>query len=120
MNFYIYKLSSNISLHVFLLRVFLCSLGSKADQVVTRPLAAAETRWAGLLPQIVWMNEFSNVLQLYKKDLAKNCPADDHGEVYEAKEFLDEYEWIMVFQLDADLRPVGLFIATMEASKKVT
>jgi hypothetical protein len=40
--------------------------------------------------------------------------------VYEAKEFLDEYEWIMVSQLDAALRPVGPFIATMEASEKVT
>ncbi len=63
-----------------------CSLGSKADQVVTRPPAAAETKWAGLLPQIAWMNEFSSVLQLYKKDPAKNCAADDNGEVYEAKE----------------------------------
>ena len=66
------------------------------------------------------MNEFSSVLQLYKKDPAKNCAADDNGEVYEAKEFLDEYEWIMVSQLDAALRPVGPFIATMEASEKVT
>ena len=59
------------------------------------------------------MNEFSSVLQLYKKDPAKNCAADANGEVYEAKEFLDEYEWIMVSQLDAALRPVGPFIATM-------
>ena len=66
------------------------------------------------------MNEFSSVLQLYKKDLAKNCAADDNGEVYEAKEFLDEYEWIMVSQLDAALRHVGPFIATMEASESVS
>ena len=66
------------------------------------------------------MNEFSSVLQFYKTDPAKNCAADDNGEVYEAKEFLDEYEWIMVSQLDAALRPVGPFIATMEASEKVT
>jgi hypothetical protein len=66
------------------------------------------------------MNEFSSVLQLYKKGPAKNCAADDNGEVYEAKEFLNEYECIMVSQLDAALRPVGPFIATMEASEKVT
>ena len=38
------------------------------------------------------MNEFSSVLQLYKKDPAKDCAADDNGEVYESKEVLDEYE----------------------------
>ena len=66
------------------------------------------------------MNEFLSVLQLYKKDSAKNCAAEDNGEVYESKEFLDEYEWTLVSQLDAALRHVGPFIATMEASEKVT
>ncbi len=63
---------------------------------------------------------FSSVLQLYKKDHAKKCAADDNEEVYEANLVLDEYEWIMVSQLDATLRRVDPFIATMEASEKVT
>ena len=66
------------------------------------------------------MNEFSSVLQVYKTDQAKNCAADNNGEVYESKEFLDEYEWTLVSQLDAAIRLVGPFIATMEASEKVT
>ena len=97
----------------------LCSLGAQADQVVIRPPAAAETRWAGILPQIAWMNEFSSVLQLYKKNPAKNCVEIDGVETIE-QNFLEEYDWVLVSQLDAALRPVGPFIATMEASEKVT
>ena len=86
---------------------------------MTRPPAAADTRWAGLLPQIAWMNEFSSVLQLYRKNPAKNCVEIDGEEPIE-KNFLEEYEWVVVSHLDAVLRPVGPFIATMEASEKVT
>ena len=66
------------------------------------------------------MNEFSRILQLYKKNPAKNCVADVNGDVYEDQEFLNEYEWAIVSELDGALRPVGPFIATMEASEKVT
>lgn len=97
----------------------LCSPGVQADQVVTRPPAAAETRWAGILPQIAWMNEFSSVLQMYKKDPAKNCVQIEGVETIE-KNFLEDYDWVLVSHLDGALRPVGPFIATMEASEKVT
>ncbi len=86
---------------------------------MTKPPAAAETRWAGLLPQITWSNEFSSVLQLYKKNPAKNCVEIDGVEPIE-KKFLEEYEWVVVSHLDAALQPVGPFIATMEASETVT
>ena len=33
---------------------------------------------------------------------------------------MEECEWVIVSHLDAALRPVGPFIATMEASEKVT
>ncbi len=61
------------------------------------------------------MNEFSGVFQV-----CKNCVADDYGEIYEQQEFLDEYEWTIGSELDGALRPIGMFIATMEASEKVT
>ena len=61
------------------------------------------------------MNEFSSVLQMYKKNHANNCAADDNGDIYEEQEFLTEYEWAVVTELDGALRPVGPFIATMEA-----
>jgi hypothetical protein len=60
----------------------LCGLGSQAEQIVIRPPAAAETRWAGLLPQIPWMNEFSSVLQMYTKNPAQNCVAYVNEDVY--------------------------------------
>jgi hypothetical protein len=33
---------------------------------------------------------------------------------------LEEYDWVVLSNLDADSRPVGRFVATMEASQKVT
>jgi hypothetical protein len=66
------------------------------------------------------MNEFSSVFQIYKKNPAKNCAADDIGEIYEQHEFLDDYEWTIVSELDGALRLDGPFIVTMEASEKVT
>ena len=57
---------------------------------------------------------------MYKKNPAKNCAADDNGDIFEEQEFLTEYEWAVVTELDGALRPVGPFIATMEASEKVT
>jgi hypothetical protein len=66
------------------------------------------------------MNEFSSVLQVYKKNPAEICAADDNGDIYEEHEFLSEYEWAVVSELDGALRPVGPFIATLEASEKVT
>ena len=59
------------------------------------------------------MNEFSSVLQLYKKNPAQNCVAYVNGDVYEEQEFLDEYEWAIVSELDGELRQVGPFIATV-------
>jgi hypothetical protein len=42
----------------------LCYLGRKHGHNVTRPPAVAETRWAGILPQIAWCNEHISVCQL--------------------------------------------------------
>jgi len=56
---------------------------------------------------------------LYKKNPAKNCFEIEGVETIEKKN-LEEYDWIVVSHLDAALRPVGLFIATMEASEKAT
>jgi hypothetical protein len=57
---------------------------------------------------------------MYKKNPANNCAADDNGDIYKEQEFLSEYEWAVVSELDGALRPVGPFISTMEASEKVT
>jgi hypothetical protein len=86
---------------------------------VTRLLATTETRWAGLLPQIAWINEFYSVLQLYKKNPAKNCVEIKGVETID-NIFFEEYDYIVVSYLNAALRPAGSFIATMEASEKGT
>jgi hypothetical protein len=39
-----------------------CSLGAQAEQIMNRPPTATETRWAGLLHEIAWINEFSSVV----------------------------------------------------------
>jgi hypothetical protein len=57
---------------------------------------------------------------LYKKNHAHNFVADVNGDVYAGREFLNEYEWAIVSELDGGLRPVDPFIATMAASEKVT
>ena len=89
------------------------------NQRVIRPPAAAATRWAGLLPQISWMNEHQDVLNMYVKNPATNCVASDDGTVAQDHVF-DEYEWCMIGALDAVVRPVGPFISTMEATERVT
>ena len=66
------------------------------------------------------MNEFFCVIQLYKKNPAQNCVAYVNGDVYEEQEFLNEYEWAILSELDGALRPVDPCIATMEASEKET
>ena len=54
-----------------------------------------------------------------RKNPAKNCVEIEDVETIE-NNILDEYNWVVVSHLDAALRPVGLFIATMEASEKLT
>jgi len=86
---------------------------------VTRPPAASETRWAGILPQISWINENCDVLDLYEKKPAKNCCASDDGTTFK-DHLLSEYDYKVIADLDAVLRPVGPFISTMEAKMRVT
>ena len=88
-------------------------------QKVTRPPAASETRWAGILPQIAWVNEHCDVLDLYEKKPAKNCSLSDDGSTFK-DHLLTEYDYIVVGELDAALRLVGPFISTMEATERVT
>lgn len=97
----------------------MCELGKENEQNVTRPPAASETRWAGILPQIAWCNEHQSVLCLYKKDPAKNCVENEDGTTVD-KYFFDDYDRLLIGDLDAVLRPVGPFISTMEATEKVT
>ena len=94
------------------------SLGSSINQRVTRPPAASETRWAGILPQIAWVNEHCDVLDLYDKKPAKNCAISDDGTTFK-DHLLSKYDFIVIGELDAALRPVAPFISTMEATERV-
>jgi hypothetical protein len=50
----------------------------EVNQTYTRPPAASETRWAGILPQIDWFNKHHHVLTLYeKKGRIKYAALDD-------------------------------------------
>jgi hypothetical protein len=93
--------------------------GLKVGQKVTKPPAASETRWAGLLPQIAWVNEHRDVLIMYEKKPATNCVLLDDGSTFSDHSIIDE-EWTTIADLDAVLRPVGPFITTMEATERVT
>ena len=86
---------------------------------MTKPPAAAATRWAGMLPQISWCNENSDVLKKYRKDSAKDCALSDDGTTF-TDHLLEEYDWLLIADLNAVLRPVAPFISTLEATEKVT
>ena len=97
----------------------LCNHGLLIKQKVTKPPAASETRWAGILPQISWLNEHHEVVQLYEKQPAENCAVLDDGTSFSDHAF-SEHDWCMVADLDAVVRPCGPFISTMEATERVT
>lgn len=65
------------------------------------------------------MNENHDVLLLYEKKPAKNTALLDDGTSF-TNHILSDYEWVVVCDLDAVIRPVGPFIATMEATERVT
>ena len=83
------------------------------------PPATSETRWAGILPQIAWINEHSDVLSLYERKPAKGCVHLDDGRTFDNHK-LSEYDWLSIGDLDVVLRPCGPFISTMEATERVT
>ena len=90
---------------------YLCKIKRRHGQNVTRPLAAAGTRWAGILAQIAWCNKHIGVCQMYRKSLAKNYVEDEDGTTFE-NHLLEDYEWLLIADLDAALRLDGLFIST--------
>ena len=55
------------------------------------------------------MNEHREAIRLYEKKPALNCAILDDGTAFN-DHTLDEYEWIMIAELDAVLRPCGPFI----------
>ena len=95
----------------------------KLDQLVnmsvTTPPAASATRWAGLLPQIAWINEHREATCLYEKKPALYCIVLDDGTAFH-DHTLHEYDQSMIAELDAVLRPCGPFISTMEATERAT
>ena len=56
---------------------------------------------------------------MYRKNPAKNCVDNEDGTSFE-NHLLEEYDWLLIADLDAVLRPVGPFISTLEATEKVT
>ncbi len=50
---------------------------------------------------------------------ATNCVASKDGTNMQ-DHIIDEYEWCMIGELDAVVRPMGPFISTMEATVRVT
>ena len=97
----------------------MCALGGLIKQICTRPPAASQTRWAGILPQVAWLNEHADVIDLYDKKPAKNCCESDDGTTFK-DHAINDYEWNIIAELDAAIRPVGPFISTMEATQRVT
>ncbi len=83
-------------------------LGLNLKQKVTRPPAVSETRWAGILPQIAWLNEHRDDVDLYKNKPAKACALLD-GDTTSENHAVNEYERISICGLDAALRPCCLF-----------
>ena len=86
---------------------------------VTKSPAASTSRWAGLLPQISWMNEHREAIYLYEKKPTLHCAVLDDGTAFNDHTLL-EYDWIMIVELDAVLRPCGPFVSTMQATQRVT
>lgn len=79
----------------------------------------SQTRWAGFLPVCAWVNEFKSAIQVYDSAPPEGCVQNEDGSAYRDHS-LEDGEWIDVGHLDAVLRPIGPFISTMEATKKVT
>ncbi len=75
-------------------------MGLLIDQSVTRPHVIVATWWAGLLPQIVWMNEHKDVLEMYVEKTVTKCVASDDGTTMQ-DHVIDEYEWCAIGELDA-------------------
>jgi hypothetical protein len=65
------------------------------------------------------MNENHDVLLLYEKKPAKNTALLDDGTSF-TNHVLSDYEWVVVCDLDVVIRLVCPFIATMEATERVT
>lgn len=86
---------------------------------MTKPRIGAETRWAGILPQISWCSEMSSALTIYATNPAKDTATNDDGTTYMDWAF-DADDFVDLMDLDACMRPVSSFIATMEAGKRVT
>lgn len=84
-----------------------------------RPPMGAATRWAGFLPMVEWVNEFKAGILSYNVSPAQNTVANDDGSEYK-EHLMEDYEWVEVAQMDGVLRPVGPFISTLEATKKIT
>ena len=96
----------------------LCEIVYNLDGIPRRPPKNSKTRWAGFLPVCAWVNEFKVAIQLYDESPAEGCVENEDGTVYN-DHCLEEGQWVDVAQLDAVLRPVGPFIETMEATKKI-
>ena len=65
------------------------------------------------------MNEHKDVLQTYAEKPATNCVASYDGTIMQYH-VIDDYEWSMIGDLDAVVRPVGPITSTMEATEQVT
>ena len=65
------------------------------------------------------MNELKAGILSYDVSPAQNTVANDDGSEYK-EHLMEDYEWVEVAQMDGVLRPVGPFISTLEATKKIT
>ena len=97
----------------------MCALKALIKQIFTRPPASSETRWAGILPHIAWVNEHCDVLDLYDKTPANNCCESYNGTTFK-DHAIAEYEWSIIAELDGAIRPGGPFSSSMEATHRVT
>ena len=66
------------------------------DRKPRRPPKGAETRWAGILPQIEWINDFFTCLCDYKAP--DDCVPNDDGTTY-GTHALDEDDSVVIMQL---------------------
>ena len=63
---------------------------------IPKPPCGAETRWAGLLPMLAWVNEHKMFLVEYIAP--QDCVVNPDGSAYSSHR-IEEFEWLDIIQL---------------------
>ena len=63
-----------------------------------KPPIGAATRWAGIIPMLMWVNENSTSIKRYDTQHPRDCASLEDGSQYQ-DHFLVEDDWEIVKQL---------------------